>query len=68
MKYILNLIASIKKWLDISSPSKAMMRGWTPKDCEAMAAMIEQMDSPEWEATDYFDHIFDRNGVLKKEE
>lgn len=64
---MIHLIKRLKKWLDIKSPSKAMMKGWTPEDCEEMAAMIEQMDSPEWEATDYFDHIFDRNCVLKKE-
>lgn len=67
MKCFSKIIASIKKWLDIRSPSKAMMRGWTSEDANAMAAMIEQMDSPEWEVTDYFDHIFDEMGFEKEE-
>ena len=48
--------SSIKKWLDIKSPSKAMMRGWTREDVDSI---IQQLNTQEWEATDYFDHIFE---------
>lgn len=55
---MIGLIKRLKKWLDIKSPSKAMMRGWTPEDQDAI---IELINNPEWEVTDYFDHIFENN-------
>lgn len=44
--------SSIKKWLGIKSPSKAMMSGLTNDDADTMM-------NQEWEVTDYFDHIFE---------
>lgn len=38
---MIHLIKRLKKWLDIKSPSKDMMRGWTREDVDAI---IEEME------------------------
>lgn len=51
-----NFIERLKKWLGIKSPSKVVSDGLTREDIDAI---IGEINKAEWEAKDYFDHIFE---------
>lgn len=54
--FMKNFMKCLKKWLGIKSPSKAVSDGLTREDIDAI---IGEINKAEWEAKDYFDHIFE---------